>query len=281
MARRPGYNTPFPGTQVNAPAQYRAVVPGTTPQAAQISQYAGMPVGMETLTRWYIKSYDFSSANTLPGALTPSEGLSWVVSGTGAVTISHDLIFPRAILTNSGVDTEFTTMQVAHATSASEIIRLGAGREQYFRATIAITDTNDALSTVTDVEWFLGFALTDTTLFAGNSDYIGFHKPDGSTSLNFVMGKAGSTIGADFSQATGTTLTADDAGPNAFMSMEFRIFDSTNVMAWVNNEHALTINETTEMPDSANICLTVGLLNGEAVAKIMHIPQLIIGQKYP
>jgi hypothetical protein len=285
MARRPGYNTQFPNSQFNSPVQYRGVVPGTTPQSAQISQFAGMPVGVDMLTRWYLRSFVTGEANTLPAANTAAgDSNGWITTTTGGasvIALSDDLIFPRWRLTTGAADNDSVETQFTGASGAGEFIRLGAGREQFFRAVISLTDAADAITTVTQVDWFLGFAVTDTTLIDGVADYIGFHSPDGSADINFVMGKTSvGALGGDFSQATGTTLTAADAGNNDFIRLDFRVFDASNVMVWVNDQHALTINETTEMPDSTNICPSIALQNGEAVVKTMNVAQMVVGQKF-
>ena len=256
---------------------HQITAPGTP--IGRLNPYAGLPMSAVELDSKYTRRlYQPAKNEDLPGtAGTPNDGWTNTVTGTTpAVSLSGDLIPGRLIITNSAADNDSFEAQFTGTDGIGEEFNLASGKKRYFETSIMLTDANNDADTVEQVDWFIGYCITDTTVLDGATDFIGFSSIDGTGLINFVAGKNAGTSGLlndDIVQSTGVTLVAADAGVT-FTKLAFLADGTGTVYVWANDEHVATVESTTELPDDENMCLTVAFQNGEAVAKIAHITHL-------
>lgn len=257
-------------------------------QKSEIARFAGMPVGIQLAADYYIKNFKFDDLEDVPDASSSyGAGDSWTLTVTGttpAASLSDDLVPPRLILTNSAADNDSWEGQYTDAAGAGECFAIRANKKLYFKTTFSLTDANNDIDTVTECDLFVGLAITDTTVIDGATDFIGFSKVDGSTTVNFVAGKNASASGAlvdQLVQSTGVVLTAADAGTAEadLHTFEFLVDSTDTVYVWADGECVYIGRNTTQLPTDENLCPTIAFQNGEAVAKIMHISQFFFAME--
>jgi hypothetical protein len=250
------------------------------------SRFVGMPVGVQLLADWFVKDFQFTNETHLPLA-TPGTGDSdcWTVTVTGTTpvaTLSDDLFPPHLILTNSGADNDSWEGQFSDAAGAGEFFKLTANKKRYFKCAFTLQDANNDIDTVTEVDVFIGFAITDTTVIDGATDFIGFHKADGAVQVSFVAGKDASTSGALVDQIvvdTGVDLTAAMAGApgtGTINTFEFVVDGVDTYHVFANGVHVYTGYSATQLPDNEYLCPTICVQNGEAVAKILNVTKFFV-----
>lgn len=262
------------------------------------SRYPGMPAGIQLFSQWNVHYHPFIAERDIPVDAT-----SWTITVTGttpAASLSDDLAPPHLILTNSAADNDSWEGQYTDADSAGEYID-PTGQDFYFETNIRLSDENDDDDTVEQVDWFVGLCVTDTTVIDGATDFIGFVKRDVSAdatgSIDFVSADAGGTSGAlvDGSQnatgwvalnpASATTNTQAGhreeriMGPNEWLHLAFYC-DVSEAAAhvYVNHAHEGSFDLTGQVPDQ-NLCVSIAVQNGEAVAKVLEMEHFLVAQK--
>lgn len=146
-----------------------------------------------------------------------------------------------------------------------ESFKAAAGRKINFESRFAVGDADK-------VAVFLGLAITDTTVLAGCTDYVGFVLVDGtaSTLLKYANGKdaTGGAVGAESGGATyastGTTL-ADDT----FVTIGFQINGVTDIRYFVNGVRVAVI--TSNIPDNEVLTPTMAIITKNAAAEYMYV----------
>tara|TARA_Y100000310_G_scaffold246825_1_gene252232 strand:- start:5845 stop:6561 length:717 start_codon:yes stop_codon:yes gene_type:complete len=137
---------------------------------------------------------------------------------------------------------------------------LTSDQDTYFGCEFQIND-------VTQVDFFMGLAVTDTAILGGVDDRMGFQSLDASTDLKFMLEKS-----------TTETLTASLAtladATNVFV--EF-YWDGSGVEVFVDGSSVAT-PAVTNIPDDVALRLSLEVLTGEAVAQTMKIRQMRIIQ---
>jgi len=261
-----------------------------------VSRYAGLPVGLQLLSDCQVYHNDFLRASDFDATN------DWTVTETGAAgtsALSADTSPSALVLTCDALDNDSQEAQLT-AVAAGETWLLTGDRPLYFETMIRLRDANNDRDTVEQVDWFVGLAITDTTVIDGATDFIGFVKQDGTaTAIQFVSGDAGGAAGALVDQLvspTGWTALSTQAvaqaanradrlmGPNQWIKLAFLVEPTGNgangnVYVWVNNEvtAASPINAAGFIPDT-ELCVTLCVQNGEAVAKIMDIGYVLVVQ---
>lgn len=248
--------------------------------------------------RWWISYQPFNSFKTQLD--TTNEWVSTLV-GAGTITYSNNLFPPHMILTNAGADNDSVELQrtsgVAGASPGDYINLIGGARAHYFETMIRFRDVNNDQLTVEQLDWFVGWAVADTTVLAGAVDFIGFSKvdqdADATNRIVLVSGDAGGAAGILRDQqitATGWTsnnptgvLATDRAalvvGPNQWVRLAMSVIPAatgTNGgQVWARvNDTIVNANLTNVLPgfiSGASLCTTLCVQNGEAVAKIMDV----------
>ena len=277
-----------------APLIYRPTHAGRSVGA--VSRFAGMPVGVELHSDWQVYTNHFQHFNDYDFTN------DWTITETGAAGFSAivtDTSPSYLALVCDALDNDSQEVQFTAANGAGEFIDLTTDRACYFEAMIRMVDANNDADTVQQVDWFVGLAVTDTTVIDGATDFVGFVKVDGTTSaIQLVCGDAGGAAGALVDQSatnTGWTVTSPTGtaatdraarvmGANQWIKLAFLIEPHANgtqgdLWGWVNDEpiSASPINVAGFVPDT-NICMTLCVQNGEAVAKTLHIAHLIVAQ---
>jgi len=137
---------------------------------------------------------------------------------------------------------------------------LTSDQHLYFGVEFKIND-------VTQSDFFLGLAVTDTAILGGVTDRIGFQSLDGSTDLDFCLEKDSTETTSE-----GIATLVDDT----LVFAEF-YWDGSVVDVFVNGT-AITRPAVTNLPDDVAMRLSLEFLTGEAVAQTMKIRQARIIQ---
>ena len=286
-------------TRFKAPVEYRRTQEGRDSSA--LSRFAGMPVGIQALSDWHVQRLGFQVVADLPVTT-----VSWTITatGVGSVALSDDLFPPHLIITEAAADNDSQELQWTAADGSGEWIDLTTDRACYFETMVRFRDAGNVDAAVEQMEFFVGLAVTDTTVIDGATDFVGFRKrdldDDADQSIDFVCADAGGAAGAlvdGLVQATGwTTLNPVETqatdraarvlGANQWIKLAFLIEPHAagtqgDAFCWVNDEPipGNPINLAGQVPNE-NICLTIAHQNGEAVAKIMDVAYVILAQSY-
>lgn len=265
-------------TSFKSPVRYAA-------GAATRSRFAGMPVGVELLTDYYVfDPFALISDTTIPNATAATAGLDWTTTAVNASTIaaSDDSSPAYVVLTTAGAENDGVQAQYTAASGAGEFFSLRAGKIGYFSCRFSLGDVAGGATAVQQNDLFMGMAITDTTVLGGATDFIGFHKIDGSGVVNFVAGKNASTSGLLVDQIVSPmlTLVAADGGAigsslGVNHSFSFVAVGTTEVHLYADGAYKTTVRSTTQLPDDENLCPTMALLTGEATAKLLFLRKFI------
>lgn len=211
--------------------------------------FSNMPVG---LTPNYVQYFnDFLVA----GDYNASD---WVVTETdsGATeAIAADELNGALLITNTAADDDIAQLQ-----SAEEFIKLSVGKKVWFESKLKVSD-------VTQSDFFIGFATTDTTIIAGTTDSCGFRKSDGAATLVSITED-------NTSETTNSVATLSNA---TYVTLGFYWDGISRVYFFVNR--ALAATHSTNIEQTNKLALTITLQNGEAVAKTMTIDYLYLVQE--
>lgn len=116
------------------------------------------------------------------------------------------------------------------------------------------------LNDVTQTDFFIGLAVTDTAILAGVADRIGFQSVDGSTALTFPVEKSNAETNFD------PSVTLVDG---AAVDLEF-YYDGSGLEIFVDG-----VSEgnpaVTNLPDDVQMRISWEFLTGEAVANTMEM----------
>lgn len=123
------------------------------------------------------------------------------------------------------------------------------------------------INDVTQSDFFLGLAVTDTAILAGVADRIGFQSVDAATALTFPIEK--STAETNFDPS----VTLVDG---AAVDLEF-YFDGSGLEIFVDGA-SQGKPAVTNLPDDVALRLSWEFLTGEAVANTMEIDRLTVIQ---
>lgn len=269
-----------------------------------VSRWAGLPLGIQLPSDFFVQHLQFYRAADLPVT-----GTSWTITEQGVATqaLSDDLFPPHVILTNAALDNDSQELQWTAADASGEYIDLTDGRRHYFEFMVRFRDANNDDDTVEQLDFFVGFCVTDTTVIDGATDFIGFVKQDLDTDalqrIQVVSADAGGAAGAlvdGFTAPTSWTtlnpgaVTPDTTagrraarilGPNEWIKLGLLIQPNAtgaqgNAFAFINGRPVSgPHNLAGEIPDQ-NLCLTLGFQNGEAVAKIMDVASILVAAEY-
>lgn len=123
------------------------------------------------------------------------------------------------------------------------------------------------LEDVTQVDFFMGLAVTDTAILGGVADRIGFESLDGSTDIKFMLEKSTTET---LSASLGTLV--DDA----VIFTEF-YWDGNSIEVFIDGVSVLT-PVLTNLPDDVAMRLSLEVLAGEAAERLVNVRQLRVIQ---
>ena len=118
------------------------------------------------------------------------------------------------------------------------------------------------INDVTNSDFFLGLAVTDTDILAGATDRIGFQSIDTETSIKFALEKDNTET---------LTSSLGTLADNTLVFAEF-YWDGSTIALFVDGVEQ-TAPATTNVPDDVAMRLTIEFLTGEAAAQTMKIRQ--------
>lgn len=181
----------------------------------------------------------------------------WTVTETdaGATEALTDVAGGGLLITNSAADDDLVGMQLG-----AEAFKPAANKHIWVLAKFQVNDA-------TQSDLYVGLSDTDTGLPVLPSDGIGFHKTDGSATLQF------SSISASVASTEANVGTLVDATD---IILGFKVSGTNTIEAWVNNFKIADIQ--TNIP-TTEMRLSIALKNGAAAAKTMTIKQLIAVQE--
>jgi len=122
------------------------------------------------------------------------------------------------------------------------------------------------LNDVTQTDFFIGLAATDTAIMGGVTDSIGFRKADASAVATFVVEK-------DSTETTANLATMVDA---TAVDLEF-YWDGAGLEVFVNGA-SVASPAVTNVPDDESLRVSIEFLTGEAVANTLDIDTLRVIQ---
>lgn len=274
MAVRPGFFSPRAFVRYgptsnrrmpNAPASG-----GLGMQPPGLVPYSGMPIGQVELASngvMYRNQFrlvtDYDTTNTW--TLTQ-------VAGTGAATSGATGL----VILNSGAAPDETDIQGAVGGKDNLLFNPAQGKLLFFESRIALTHASD-------VSWFVGLGIVDTTFIAGATDFIGFFHPAGATAIDFVSaadgGAGGGLIDKYRKQGVGTSSTsAQKLAFSCWATSATGASGTAEVHVFVDDVHVQTL-AVTNVPNG-DLVPTFAIKNASANARGMTISNLFIWNEF-
>src|SRR3990172_5444917 len=139
-----------------------------------------------------------------------------------------------------------------NAQAIGEAFKLASGNVLYFGA-------RAKLSEATQLDFFLGLAITDTDILGGVTDRIGFEKLDGATAVKAMLEK-------DSTETLSGTLATADTNYHIY---EF-FFDGTNAEFFIDGV-SVYVPSVTNLPDDEELRVSIHCLAGSANVRTMDI----------
>ena len=171
-------------------------------------------------------------------------------AGTSEFDVADEIDFIGKLVT-AAADNDGINVQLL-----GEQFKFDSSHHSYFGIRLKIND-------VTQSDFLLGFAVTDTTLLAAVADAVYFESLDSSASIDFVAEKGNS----ETTEAAVGTLVDD-----TLIYLEF-YWDGTKLEAFVDGVSKYYATPA-NLPDSEELRLSMHFLSGEAVAQTLSIADL-------
>jgi len=217
--------------------------------------FSKLPVGQETDYVTYFNDFlmaqDYATADW-------TQSQAEVGTGTATETLAADERSGALVLTNAANDTDFNEIQ-----ATEENYSLTSGKRLWYETKIKIGGTD-----ITAVGAISGLYITDTTALAGATDSVRIEVADGAADILCKTEK-------------NSTETSTDSGVDAvidtYVTLGFYYDGAGSVEFYVNRNKVAT--HTTNLPDDENLCITAGVINGEAVVKTLTIDYIYVAQE--
>lgn len=219
--------------------------------------------GLPDPTKWHTYFNDFDTYAAGDWTITATE------AGAGSASRAlTDADGGCLLLTNDAADNDNQFLQ-----KVGESFLMTARKRTIGKVRFKVSDA-------TQIDWYFGLLVTDTTPLAaggdGATDGIFFQKDDGTTNIDFYCQK--NTTTGQTSKLAWTTAAANDT----FMTLGFdydgrrtvRLFKDDSLIANLD----LGTDPTAYLPDT-ELTVSFGLQNGEAVAKTMTLDYLFFAQE--
>jgi len=189
-----------------------------------VDDFVAVPGTDATLDQWTITLVEAGA------------GESTVAAGTGGNG--------TLVITTDGNEDDGVNMQLK-----GEAFKLEANKPLYFGVRFKISDA-------TQSDFFIGLAITDTTILGGVTDSIGFLKADGSTAMSFDINK----------NSTATNVAAiHTVVDDTFLVAEF-YWNGAALEVFVNGA-SVSVPAITNLPDDEELTPSIHFLAGAAAAK--------------
>jgi len=213
--------------------------------------FAGLPIGNDgRQTRYY---NDFLVAQDYAAA-------DWVITTTEALKGDEDN--GALLITNDDADNDMDQLQ-----GTEETWVIAAGRKSGFACKYKVSGS-------ITIDSMIGLCVTDTSLIAGVADGIYFRQVDASADLTLVT-----EFGTAETILTGiATMVAD-----TYVEVGFHYDGDTTITAFSRAANtdiwAKKGTIKTNLPNDENLCLSIALQNGSAVATTATIDYIDIRQE--
>lgn len=213
------------------------------------SFFSGLPVGMVApelvvYNNDFVQALDYSTSNFT---------LTLVGSGTAAVNTAANCVNGVLLITNGASDDDSSALQ-----SKQEAWKIVTGKQMWFEVGCAVSDA-------TELDFLCALAITDTTPMDA-TDYIGFLKADGSTSVS------AKTV---FNSTATTTAVATMSTSQT--KWGFHWDGASKVDFYVNR--ALVATHTTNIVNDEDLAICIMIQNGEAVAKTCSVDYIFVAKE--
>ncbi len=162
------------------------------------------------------------------------------------------------LITNDDADDDnyFAQWKGGNLSAVAETFKFVSGKQLWFKCRFKISD-----ATQSDV--VIGLQIADTTPLAV-SDGVYFLKADGSTTMNLLVTKNG----------TSTTTAAATMVADTYVELAFFYNGNDAIEIWLNNNRVAN-SVTTNLVDDEELAVSFGIQNGEAAAKTMSIDYIL------
>lgn len=244
---------------------------------------------LDNYVRWFspMNALDRESLIANPAAPAAGDGTDWRSSTIGgASTMSFTTGFPSALrIVTAATDGQGTQFQMV-VNGANFDMQVGSFLKTAFMAiTMRVND-------ITQSEFFVGFAPSDTNIFSTIDDFVGISKADDSTLLKLVA--SGTSVASPDAAGTVATIadlaSLDALGASAasdYLTLILRIRDR-KAYAGVQNDREISAGRriaahraTIALPTlGAASTPTFGVLAGSAAARTYDIASIGIGARY-
>jgi hypothetical protein len=217
-------------TRFTGPVKNRELSRGTR------EWFSNLPVGVEPDVIQYMNDF------LVAGDYSASD---WVVTETDSSAtqaIAADVLGGALVLTNSTTDDHVVQLQ-----SAEEWFKLTLGKQAWFECRVKCDKA-------TQSEFFFGFATTDTDIWTGTTDSVGFRKVDATATLTSLTEDNTSETTNDVA-----TVSAD-----TYMVLGFHYDGSGQVKFYV--DRSLAATHTANIEATNKLALTLSLKNGEGTS---------------
>ena len=216
--------------------------------------------GKYSTANWAITEYFSILDEFSTGSPFETNADSYVITtteaGAGSATeVLQDANSGTLLITNAAGDNDLDSIQ-----SIKEHVKLTASKKTVAFARFKVSDA-------TESDVLVGWVIRDTTPLT-NTDGLYFIKGDGQEDYKFIA-NMNSTITSVSSVATG----ADDT----YVTLGFECDGTTSCTPYVNGTAGTAI--TTNLPTDEELCLTVHIQNGEAVAKTATVDYWFVQQE--
>lgn len=204
-------------------------------------------------TDWYTFFTDFDTYAASDWVITTTEA-----GASSATEALADAAGGVLVITNDTSDNDLDSLQWAGGAGAvTENFIFDLTKSMTFKARFKMGD-------VTETDFVMGLAVTDTEPFGGVADGALFTSDDGDALLNFEL--TDSTTAATTTAAAVATLVDD-----TYVVAEFHYSANAANVDVIINGVAVAGVATTNLPVTTEMAITMGIRNGEAAGQTLSV----------
>lgn len=171
------------------------------------------------------------------------------LGGGNATEAITDEVGGVLLVTNDAADNDSDEFQM----KVCEAFKLTPNKPAWLEGRFKVSDA-------TQSDFIFGLCITDTILFDGFTDGVYFLKDDGDANIDRHTEKNSTDDTAD---------TGVDMADGVYVILGIKWDGVDGVEYWINGVQVAT--SKTNVPDDENLCISFGLMNGEAVAKTLSV----------
>ena len=169
------------------------------------------------------------------------------------IACADDAVGGHLTMTTNDADDDSLELQVN-----GEAWKLESGKTLAFETRLKGAD-------VSEFDWFVGLAITDTTVMTACTDRVGFECPDSTGDIDAITEK-------DRSQTT--TATTKDLADATFVTLRVEVEGTSKVRYYVDGD--LVATHTANLPDDEALTPTICIRNDGAAANTMTLDYILV-----